>query len=96
VNQFYFWPEYHYLDTRHGENAIFVRQLDPYKIESGWIWKWLKHEEFDYATIPPLTTAPPSIAEHFESVTNLGRFEVKLHDGRVFHRIEIFGCYHLK
>lgn len=96
VNQFYFWPEYHYVDTRHGENAIFVRQLDPYKIESGWIWKWLNHEEFDYANIPPLTTPPVSITEDFESVTNLGRFEIKLRDGRVFQRIEIFGCYHLK
>jgi hypothetical protein len=96
VNQFYFWPEYHYLDTRRGENAIFVRQLDPYKIEPGWIWKWLNHEEFDYADIPPLTTPPASITEDFESVTNLGRFEIKLRDGRVFQRVEIFGCYHLK
>jgi membrane-associated phospholipid phosphatase len=96
LSQFYFWPEYHYLDTRRGENAVFVRQLEPYKIESGWVWKWLNHQEFDYVNIPPLTTAPTSITDHFESVTNLGRFDIKLKDGRVFQRIEIFGCYHLK
>ncbi|HWY31270.1 MAG TPA: glycosyltransferase family 39 protein [Candidatus Acidoferrum sp.] len=96
VNQFYIWPEYHYLDTRHGQNAIFVRHLDPYRIESGWLWKWLGGQEFDYRSIPPPETAPASITGHFETVTNLGRFEIKLKDGRVFQRFDIFGCYHLK
>jgi hypothetical protein len=96
VNEFYFWPEYHYLETRQGQNALFVQQLPPYQIEPGWVWKWFKHEEFDYLTTPPPTAAPESIANHFESVTNLGRFEIKLRDGRVFQRFDLFGCYHLK
>ena len=95
VNEFYFWPEYHYLTTRHGQNALFVRLLDPYPMESGWLWKWFNHEEFDYVNIPPPADAPESITDHFESVTNLGRFEIKLRDGRVFQRLDLFGCYHL-
>ncbi|MGC9942708.1 MAG: glycosyltransferase family 39 protein [Verrucomicrobiota bacterium] len=96
INQFYFWPEYHYLETRRGQNAIYVQQLEPYKLEHGWVWKWLNHEDFFYRDIPPLQPAPPSITAHFETVTNLGMFEIKLRDGRPFHRVQIFGCYHLK
>jgi hypothetical protein len=36
------------------------------------------------------------MADEFESVTNLGIREIKLRDGRVFHRVQLFGCYHLK
>jgi hypothetical protein len=36
------------------------------------------------------------IAAEFESVTNLGVREIKLSDGRIFQRVEIFGCHHLK
>jgi hypothetical protein len=39
---------------------------------------------------------PTRIADEFESVTNLGVHDVKLKDGRVFQRVELFGCYHLK
>ena len=96
ANQFYLWPEYNYLETRQGQNAIYVRRLDPYKLEHGWIWKWLRHREFDYRDIPPLQPAPPDITSHFETVTNLGLFEVKIRDGRIFQRVQIYGCYHLK
>ncbi len=96
VNEFYFWPEYDYLARRHGQNALFVRLMSPYQIEPGWVWKWLNHEEFDYRSIPPPSAAPGNITDHFESVTNLGRVEIKLRDGRVFQRFDLFGCYHLK
>jgi len=96
VNQFYFWPEYHYLETRRGQNAIYVQRLDPYKLESGWIWKWLWREPIACRAIPPLPPAPASITGHFETVTNLGVFEIPLRDGRVFQRVQIFGCYDLK
>ena len=96
VNQFYIWPEYKYLETRQGQNALFVRHLDPYKMEHGWIWKWISHEKFYYRDVPPLNPAPSSITTHFETVTNLGLFEVKLRDGRVYQRVQIFGCYHFK
>jgi hypothetical protein len=96
VNQFYFWPEYQYLETRRGQNALYVRRLEPYKLEHGWIWKWIMREPMVYRDIPSLESAPADITGHFESVTNLGMSEVELRDGRVFQRVQIFGCYHLK
>jgi hypothetical protein len=36
------------------------------------------------------------VAAEFETVTNLGVREVKLRDGRVFQRVQLFGCYNLK
>lgn len=95
-NQFYFWDEYNYEKHRRGQNAIYVRDLSPYKLESGWVWKWLKGEPVDYAQIPPPRPVDPRIADEFESVTNLGIFEIRLDDRRIFHRLQIFGCYHLK
>jgi membrane-associated phospholipid phosphatase len=95
INQFFFWDDYNYRAHRHGENALFVLHLDPYRLESGWIWKWLKHEPI-YAVIPPPRSAPERIAAQFESVTNLGIREITLGDGRVFQRVQLFGCYHLK
>lgn len=96
INQFYFWPEYHYLETRRGQNAIYVRRLDPYKLERGWIWKWLKGEPVGFRDVPPLPPVPDDIVSHFETVTNLGVREIKLSDGRVFQRLQIFGCRNLK
>jgi hypothetical protein len=96
INQFYLWPEYQYLETRRGQNALYVRRLEPYKPEHGWVWKWLANEPVGYRDIPPLEPAPPGITGHFETITNLGVFEIKLRDGRVFQRVQIFGCYNLK
>jgi membrane-associated phospholipid phosphatase len=95
-NQFYFWNEYDYRQHRHGENAIYVDHIEYYKLERGWIWKWLKGEKLNYRSVPPPNPVPQQLAEQFESVTNLGVFDVKIKDGRVFHRVQIFGCHHLK
>jgi len=96
INQFYFWDTYNYRAHRHGENAIFVLRLDPYPLERGWLWKWLRREPIQYGSIPPPRPVPERIANEFESVTNLGVREITLNDGRVFQRVQIFGCYHLK
>jgi membrane-associated phospholipid phosphatase len=96
VNQFYFWPEYDYAQTRRGQNALYARRLNPYKLERGWFWKWLKHEPINYREMPPAPPAPADITERFETVTNLGIREIKLKDGRIFQRVQLFGCYHLK
>jgi membrane-associated phospholipid phosphatase len=95
IDQFPYWDEYNYHEHRHGENALFVLHLEPYKLEPGWIWKWLCREPVHYREIP---TPPPvnRVAAEFESVTNLGVYEIKLRDGRVFQRVELLGCYHLK
>ncbi len=94
VNQFYFWPEYNYRDQRKGQNAIFVAEAGLYKLESGWVWKWLAQEPVQRITPPPVAL-PPRIAQEFESVTDLGEQDVKIGD-RVFHRVHLWACYNLK
>ena len=95
VNQFYFWPDYNYRANRRGQNAIFVSELDPYPLESGWLWKWLKRQPVNYAEVPPPMQLPEGIAAEFESVTDLGEHEIKLGD-RVFRRLHLWACYNLK
>lgn len=95
INQFPYWKEYDYPALRRGQNALFVLHLDPYKLESGWLWKWLCRQPIKYREIPAPPTAYRIDAE-FESVTNLGVFDIRLKDGRIFQRVELLGCYHLK
>ena len=95
-NQFYFWDEYNYRAHRQGQNAIFAMRLEPYPLEKGWLWKWFHHEPVMSGPIPPPRSAPSRLTAEFESVTNLGLREITLRDGRVFQRVQIFGCYHLK
>jgi 4-amino-4-deoxy-L-arabinose transferase-like glycosyltransferase/membrane-associated phospholipid phosphatase len=93
-NQFYFWPEYDYRAHRRGQNALFVSEAGLDKLEKGWVWKWLAQEPIKQ-TLPPPVTLPPRVAGEFQSVTDLGKQDVKL-GGRVFHRIHLWACYHLK
>jgi membrane-associated phospholipid phosphatase len=96
-NQFYLWPEYNYREHRKGDNAIFVSELDPYALESGWLWKWLTHQKINYVNPAP-TRPPPSlkrIVPEFETVTDLGEHEINL-DGRVFRRVHLWACFNLK
>jgi hypothetical protein len=71
-------------------------RLDPYPLEHGWIWKWLRHERIQYGEIPQPLPPPARMAAEFETVTNLGVRGITLGDGRVFQRVQIFGCYNLK
>ena len=96
INQFPYWDAYNYRAHRRGENAVFVLRLEPYKLESGWIGKWLHGQPVNYREIPVPQPVPGRIAAEFETVTNLGVREIKLRDGRIFQRVQIFGCYHLK
>jgi membrane-associated phospholipid phosphatase len=95
VNQFYFWPDYNYRANRKGQNAIFFSELDPYPLESGWLWKWLTHQPVNYAIVPPPMPLPQRIAGEFETVTDLGEHEIKYGD-RVFRRVHLWACYDLK
>jgi len=95
VNQFYFWPEYNYRDRRKGQNAIFAAEADLYKLEKGWVWKWLTHQAVNHAGTSTPATLPPRIAQEFESATDLGEQDVKIGD-RVFHRVHLWACYNLK
>ncbi|MGD0745582.1 MAG: glycosyltransferase family 39 protein [Verrucomicrobiota bacterium] len=95
VNQFYFWPQYDYRAQRKGQNAIFVTELDPYPLESDWLWKWVKGQPVNYAETPPPSPKPPRMLKEFESVTDLGGYEIKLGD-RVFRRVHLWACYNLR
>jgi membrane-associated phospholipid phosphatase len=95
VNQFYFWPQYNYRAQRKGQNAIYVTELNPYPLERGWLWKWLMRQRVKYAEIPSPLPKPPQMLDEFESVTDLGEFQIKLGD-RVFRRLHLWACYDLK
>ncbi len=94
-NQLYFWPEYNYRAGRKGQNAIFAGEIDPYPLERGWPWKWLTRQKVNYANVPPPRGLPRRIALEFESVTDLGDFEIYYGD-RVFRRLHLWACYDLK
>jgi hypothetical protein len=94
-NQFYFWPEYSYVDHRKGENAIYVTEPGTAGLESGWFWKWLTGREVLVAREPKPAPAPSLLLQQFESVTNLGVREIKV-DGRIMKRIQLFECRNLR
>ena len=94
-NQLYFWPDYDYRAQRQGQNAIYVSELDPYPLEPGWLWKWLTHQKIGYGEVSPPFPMPPRMLREFESVTDLGEFEIKI-GNRVFRRVHLWACYNLK
>jgi 4-amino-4-deoxy-L-arabinose transferase-like glycosyltransferase/membrane-associated phospholipid phosphatase len=94
-NQFYFWPQYDYRARRKGQNAIYVTELDPYPLERGWLWKWLKRQPVNYAEIPAPFSKPAQMLKEFESVTDLGEHEITFGD-RVFRRVHLWACYNLR
>jgi 4-amino-4-deoxy-L-arabinose transferase-like glycosyltransferase/membrane-associated phospholipid phosphatase len=94
-NQFYFWPEYNYRDSRKGQNAIFVSDLDSYNLERGWVWKWLTGRQVNLADVPPPQPPPERMLREFETVTDLGVQEVK-NKGHLIRRIHLWACYNLK
>jgi 4-amino-4-deoxy-L-arabinose transferase-like glycosyltransferase/membrane-associated phospholipid phosphatase len=57
-NQFYFWPEYHYLG-RKGDNAVFVTEIKRPRANG--------HP-------PKPQPAPPELLKQFEEITDLGVF----------------------
>jgi hypothetical protein len=93
-NEYYFWPEYNYRANRQGQNAIYVMDIGPGKLEPGSVWNWLRHEPVSIT--PPEEDAPPArIVGEFEKVTDLGVREIMYKD-RMFHRLHLWACYDLK
>lgn len=87
-NQFDFWPGY---ESRIGQNAIYVQQLDLPKLERGWIGKWLTGEKDLPAVAPETESLHPEIQKQFASVTEVGVVEIAYRK-RVFRRLQIFEC----
>jgi len=94
-NQLYFWPEYQYRGRRTGQNAVYAIELDPHRLEHDWPWRWLTGKALLYAGDNPSPPLPAQLREEFESVTDLGDFEIKLGD-RVFRRLRLFECRNLR
>lgn len=90
ANQFYFWPSY---TNRFGENAIFVREIDREPLRSDWLSRWWNREGdlFEHEPLK-LKPVPPDIDKEFESVTDLGVFDVKYADRGVMRRVQLFAC----
>jgi hypothetical protein len=90
ANQFYFWPSY---TNRFGDNAIFMREIDRDPLRSGWVKHWWNKDGDIYTHEPPmLKPVPQDIAHEFESVENLGVFDVKYRDLGVMRRVQLFAC----
>lgn len=94
-NQFYFWPGY--KDLRRGENAIYVAELDPYKLQSGWFWRWIRGKPVLHAQQVPERPVPPKdLVAEFASVEDLGMREIEWRGRGVYRRIWLFACRDLK
>ena len=94
-NQFFFWPEYRYQGSRRGQNAIFITDIGLPPLQPGWFGKWVKSQPVAYADAPPPLPLPPRMRKEFESVTDLGEFEIKI-GNRVFRRLHLWACRDLK
>jgi hypothetical protein len=94
-NQLFYWPEYRYENNRRGQNAIYVSDRNLRRLEPGWVWKWLKRQPVGDDETPAPAPMPPRLLHEFESVTDLGEFEIK-YGNRVFHRLHLWACYDLK
>jgi hypothetical protein len=93
-NQLCFWPEYRYEQYRAGENAIYVAEVGPFPLEKGWIMKWLRKKPIAYGDPGRPPVLPPQLFEQFDSVSDLGPFEVKL-GNHVYRRLQLFACRNL-
>ena len=93
VNQFYFWPGYQ--GTHTGQNAIYFSEIGGPPLVDGWVFKWLAGETNLLRYEPRPQPPPPQLLREFESVKDLGLFNV-LYRGRVFHTIQLFECRNLK
>jgi len=95
-NQLYFWPHYQYRLHRAGQNAIYVHELDPPRVGLQGLRDWWVGQPITYARQPKaLPAPPPRLVEEFDTVSDLGVFEVKL-GKRVFRRVQLFECRGLR
>jgi membrane-associated phospholipid phosphatase len=90
-NQFYFWPGY---ESRKGQNAIYVEQIDLPDLDKGWIWKWLRGEKDLPVKKEKPPRVPPEISNQFESVTDLGATKI-FYDKKLFRQVQLFECRNL-
>lgn len=94
MNQFYFWPSY---TNRIGDNAILMMEVDRDDLRSDWSKRWWDRKGDLFENAPPKLRIPlPSVVQQFESVTNLGVFDVTYADRGVMRRVQLFACRNLR
>ncbi len=95
-NQFYFWPGYR--ESRRGQNALFVYEVDLPELREGWFSRWLNGEgNLSDDQEGNLLSQPRAVLlEEFESVEDLGVFRAVDHRGRHYRSVQLFACRHLK
>jgi hypothetical protein len=92
-NQFYFWPDYL---NRKGQDALFVRQVEPPALRPDWLSRWWHHDpNILIMSNPPALPPPREIQRQFESFTNLG-FKNIVADGTIVRRVQLIECHHLR
>jgi membrane-associated phospholipid phosphatase len=94
MNQFYFWPSY---TNRVGDNAILMMEVDRDDLRKDWFKRWWNREGGLFENAPPkLKAPPPSVVKQFDSVTNIGVFDVNYRDLGVMRRVQLYACRNLK
>ncbi len=92
-NQFYFWPGY---ESRNGQNAIYVKQIDLPRLQRGWIWKWLGGDKNVSVNVSPKLSLPPrEVQNQFASITDLGVHDI-FYRKRLLRRVQLFECRDLR
>jgi 4-amino-4-deoxy-L-arabinose transferase-like glycosyltransferase/membrane-associated phospholipid phosphatase len=92
LNQFYYWPNYL---GRHGQNALFVREVSSPALRPDWLSRWWHQEPGIFVVDHPEGgPPPPELKDQFDSFTNLGVREV-IFNGAVIRRVQMIQCWHL-
>ena len=92
MNQFYYWPNYLH---RHGQNALFVREISGPTLRSDWFSQWWHHNPDIFVSVRPHGgPPPPELKKQFDSFTDLGVRDV-IYDGSVIRRVQLNQCRHL-
>jgi len=95
-NQFYFWPHYRYRDSRPGQNAIYVAQVQTAHYPLGqWVRAWLSGTSGPEPLRPQAVAAPPELLAEFAVVNDLGLQPVPSRR-RVVRWIQLFECRNLR
>ncbi len=92
-NQFYFWPGY---ESRAGQNAIYVQQVDLPDLQKGWVTNWLRGKKaLSENEVPKLPRLPAELRKQFASITDLGVQDV-FYRKRLLRRVQLFECRDLR
>jgi 4-amino-4-deoxy-L-arabinose transferase-like glycosyltransferase/membrane-associated phospholipid phosphatase len=95
-DQFFFWPEYRYRNSRQGQNALYVVELDPPQYPLGaWFRSIFTKEPDPPPGIRQPVNIPKDLLARFESVKDLGVQPV-YYRGRIYRWLQLMECRNLR